>query len=108
MTLAAQIRRHVNDALYALCKGYRNQIPLGDIFAALRKEGLVAVQEDGREWEGMLCGAAGQARIDVAPVKTAVRKQDGLEFEPFDNALLCLSWYKMEESGRYETVAYLS
>ena len=108
MKIETQTRKKINDALYDICKGIRQRIPLGDIFTALRKAGVVPVQEDGREWEGMLCGAKGQARIDVAPVKTAVRKQDGLEFEPFDNALLCLSWYRMEESGRYETVAYLS
>jgi hypothetical protein len=108
MNIPAKILRKINDAIYAICKGYHQQIPLGDIFAALRKEGLVPVQEDGREWSGLLCGTAGQARIDVAPVLTAKKEQDELVFTPADNALLCLSWYKMEESGRYETVAYLS
>jgi hypothetical protein len=108
MNIPAKILRKVNDAISAICRGYRQQIPLGDIFAALRKEGLVPVQEDGREWAGLLCGKTGQARIDVAPVLTAKKEQDGLVFDPADNTLLCLSWYKMDETGRYETVAYLS
>jgi hypothetical protein len=108
MKIETQTRKKINATLYDICKDIRQRIPLGDIFTALRKAGVVAVQEDGREWEGMLCGQKGQARIDVAPVKTAVRKQDGLEFEPYDNTLLSLSWYKYEETGRYETIAYLS
>ena len=107
MRIEAKTRRIVNEYLHGICQGYRPQIPMGDILTALRKAGLVAVQEDGREWAGLLCGREGQAHIDVAPVLTAKRQPDGLEFTPADNAMLCLSWYKME-SGRYETNAYLS
>jgi hypothetical protein len=107
MNIEPKTRKKINADLYDICKDIRQRIPLGDIFAALRKCGVVAVQEDGREWAGMLCGQKGQARIDVAPVKTAKRESDGLAFEPYGNAMLCLSWYKFD-TGRYETVAYLS
>jgi len=107
MTINQKTRQTVNEYLHAICKDYRNQIPLGDIFTALRRAGLVAVQEDGREWAGLLCGREGRAMIEVAPVLTATRKPDGLAFTAADNIALNLSWYKME-SGRYETNAYLA
>lgn len=108
MTITAKIRKQVNDSLHAISLGYKNQIPLGDIFAALRKAGLVAIQEDGRAWTGMLCGREGKALIEVAPVMSAkVTPERDLTFKPADNVSLSLSWYKME-SGRYETNAYLA
>lgn len=108
MTITQKIRNQVNTALHSLCKDYRQQIPLGDIFAALRKAGLVAVQEDGRAWTGMLCGREGRTTIDVAPVLSAqINQEKTLTFQPVDNAALSLSWYK-HETGRYETNAYLA
>ena len=108
MTINQKTRQTVNEYLHAICKDYRDKIPLGDIFAALRKAGLVAIQEDGRAWTGMLCGREGKAMIEVATVMSArTTPEHDLTFQPADNVALNLSWYKME-TGRYETNAYLA
>lgn len=74
---------------------YFSLIPLADLFAVCAEFGLVAVQEDGEPWSGLLCGAEGRAVIE-------------LRRENEQSRWLSLSWYRLEVTGRYEVTAYVS
>ena len=104
MTSITQKERHgVNKILYELGKLYHDGIPLGTIAAALRKYGLVIIQEDNTEWSGFLLGDSAQTDFTIARLSSEFNKQ----YEPIKNTRLAMSWYKMQ-SGRYEIVAYLT
>ena len=91
------VRHSGNRALNLIVTNkYFKEIPLDEIFEALEKIGLIAVQEDGTRWSGFLTGASGQAHIRLA-----------FEGKLVDNSLLALSWYKTDK-GHWEVVAYLS
>ena len=80
---------------------YFRDIPLGDLFSALERRGYYPIQEDGTPWSGLLVGRDGQARLDLA-----VRVDEAV-WAPVKNALLILTWHKMD-SGRYEVGGYIS
>jgi hypothetical protein len=101
-------RQLINNRLFTLCKGYKRQIPLGDIFDACKENGVMPIDDDGRKWAGLLCGREGRTLIDLAAIATAKKDGDDIVYTPADNAVLSLAWYKMEISGNYETVAYIS
>jgi len=96
MKLKASIRQKVNKALYPLTNVYHDDIPLEDIFACLKSEGLIVVDESGQPWEGMLLGADSNTTFDLQ-----------LDNEEVDNAALIMSWHKMP-SGRWEVNCYVS
>jgi len=96
MKLKASIRQKVNKALYPTTTVYHDAIPLDDIFACLKSEGLIVVDEAGQPWEGMLLGSDSNATFDLQ-----------LDGEAIDNAVLILSWYKMP-SSRWEINCYVS
>jgi hypothetical protein len=81
---------------------YHEWIPIGPMVDALKRVGLVVVQEDKTEWSGFCCGREGRASLPLAKADS----KTGEFYEPLMNAL-CLTWYKMQ-SGRYEVVAYIS
>lgn len=84
---------------------YFKNIPLDDLFDILDKYGIVPLQEDNTKWSGMLVGREGKASIMLAPKDTI----DGQKmYTPFNNTMLILTWYKMEPSGKYEVISYLS
>jgi len=64
---------------------YHNALPLADIDAILESEGFQPLEE------AIYCGRDGRMRQQVGP-----------------KTWLAMSWHKMEETGRYEVVAYLS
>ena len=107
MKIDRKTRQLINNRLYDLCKTYRRN-PLDGIFDACKENGVMPIMEDSREWEGFLCGREGRTLIDLAAIATAKKEGDAITFTPADNAVLVLSWYKMEVSGNYETVAYIS
>ncbi len=97
-----EIHKYVKDTYY-------QQIPLDDIFNAMKKFGIVALQEDQTEWDGMLLGGVKkteQIYIDLGWADTK-DENDYDRHEVVPNARLNLSYYKME-SGKYEVLAYVS
>ena len=92
----AKTKKLINSELGTLCKTYYNEIPLDEIFNILKKNNVVAVQEDGTSWSGFLVGDKGSAIFDLT-----------IDGKNVNNAVMPLSWYKIE-SGRYEINAYIS
>ena len=80
---------------------YFEEIPLEPIFDVLGEYGLVAVQEDGTDWDGFLLGRNEKVTFDLVLVEDGERKA-------VENSVLSLSWYKFDETGRYEVVVYLT
>ena len=82
----------------ALRPTYFDGIPLDIIDTTLRANGLVLLDEDGEEWQGLLCGNESRTTIQLG---TAAHK-------PIKK-YLHLSWYRMPApSNRTEVVAYVS
>ncbi len=97
MRLLANVRRSMNDRIYDLtAKKYHDSIPLGTIDDILKEHGFQLIQEDGRPWDGFLCGREANVTFDIGVINGKV-----------ENAMLVLSWYRMP-SGRYEIVSYVS
>lgn len=88
---------------------YFDSIPLTQIFAILRKYGVVAVQEDQTEWSGFLVGGRDkteQVYFDVADL--SMMDEQGRYPNVYSNTRLALSYYKMPNSGKYEIVTYMT
>lgn len=90
MTAKTLTQKAINEATKAT---YFVQIPLCDIFNAVKANGGLVVDEAGNEWSGLLCGRDGQATFPVVGIK-------GLRS-------VYVSWYTMP-SGKYEVIAYAS
>lgn len=88
-------QNRVNDYLHSIGLEYHNAIPLDDIFSVLRANGFEPVQEDGTAWSGLLLGKDGTARIELKNAGGPTR-------------WLVLTWHKMQVSGRFELVGYIS
>jgi hypothetical protein len=87
MRIKQVLKNRVNKALALLTRNtYFDSIPLTRIANILEEYGL-----DGESMNGIYCGREGRATCLVA-----------------DNSMIVLSWYKMEVTGQYEIVAYLS
>jgi hypothetical protein len=95
-------KKRMNKDLAEISRNYHRAIPLDDIFKSLKKEGVVPVQEDMTPWAGLLLGRDGRASIEL------VRSDEFGIYHPVANAMLVLSWYKMEQTGNYEVNAYVS
>ena len=74
-----------NNDLHRLGLTYHHAIPNGAIDAILESHGLRPLEE------GIYCGRDGRVIEEVG-----------------NNVWLTLNWHKMDVSGRYEIVAYLS
>jgi hypothetical protein len=86
--------KRANDALHDLtAKQYFSAIPLDRIYDIIEEAGLTF---DAEEKSCILCGREGKATwelfFDGKPAKR----------------MLVATWYKMEQTGRYEVVAYVS
>jgi hypothetical protein len=78
-------RQHVNSELHRLGTKYHDSLPIQDINDILDAY-------DFRETEpAIYCGRDGHSHEQVG-----------------DKTWLSLSWHKMEQTGRYEVVAYVS
>jgi len=104
LRMPGNIRKKLNDLIFDLTKEYREDIPLQQIDLLLRNKGFLLIQEDGTPWSGFLTGREGRAAIDIGLLSTG---QDGV-FQEVTNSNLVLTWHKMDVSGNYEVVAYLS
>lgn len=96
MRITTKIRNAVNREMCPLGRTYYDAIPLSVAFDILKRHGLVPVQEDGTEWQGLLCGEDSSTTFDLS--------YDG---EPVVNAVLAFQWHKMP-SGKWEINCYLS
>jgi len=85
-----------------------NSIPLQDIINILSTQGLVILQEDNTEWQGMLLGRSESASFEIASVDTAQKQEFGTTYTPISNAQLILQWHKMDNTGNYEINTYVS
>lgn len=95
-TLQTRVK-HVNAYLSGTIGGkYWQSIPLQAIFDKCRNEGLNPVQEDGTDWEGFLLGRDGKTNIELRDLKGG------------PNRYLSLSYHKMDVTGNWEVVAYVS
>ena len=92
----AKAARRANDAIYDLIHNrYFQGIPLDQLFAAVEEAGL---SFDPEEKAVILMGRDGKATWDL---------RDPEFGQPADH-MLVLNWHKMENTGRYEVVAYVS
>lgn len=92
--LRNKINRDLNRLLETI---YFDHVPINDIFAVLERHGVVPIQEDYTRWSGILAGRDGTARIDLA-----------LDGRLVSNAMLNVSYHKMQETGNYEVTSYVS
>ena len=86
---------------------YFIEIPLKGIFDALRKSGLVALQEDQTEWSGFLLGGVKKTEQIHFLLGWADSKDTKGRYQVVPDAALNLSYFKMP-SGKYEVLAYVS
>lgn len=94
-TLAKSARK-ANEAIYDLIHNrYFSSVPLDQLFAAVEDAGLAF---DPEEKAVILTGRDGRATWQLFDPETN---------RPADH-MLVLSWHKMENTGRYEVVAYVS
>jgi len=110
-TVPAKRMKQANTVLHAIGKQYWSEIPLHDIFWALKKNLLIPLQEDGTEWSGLLCGKAecgteeAKKQYCIFPVATVM--PDSLVL--LTNHGLYLSWGTIGRTlSKYEIVCYLS
>jgi len=97
-TLPSAVKRKVQKEIQRILEpNYFKAIPLQGIADAIRPLGVYVISEDGTEWAGFLTGADGRAHFDLA--------YNGLHVK---NAVLYLTWHKMEVSCNYEVVGYIS
>jgi len=92
----ARAAKKANEAIYGLIHNkYFQSVPLDGLFAIVEEAGL---SFDPEEKESILTGRTGKATWDL--------------FDPESgraaNHMLVLTWHKMETTGRYEIVAYVS
>ena len=80
-----QAANRVNGVLYRLGLKYHDYIPVYEIDSALVNNGFEATEP------AIYCGADGQIHEEVG-----------------HGMYLTMTWHKMEETGRYEIVAYLN
>jgi len=76
---------------------YFRSIPLSDIADRIAPLNVHLIDDDGTEWSGFLTGADGRADFELA--------YNGLHVK---NALFHLTWHKMDMSGNYEVIGYIS
>lgn len=81
----ATMRKKANVALAELGREYHDGLPIGKIDQILTEHGFQPTEE------AIYCGADGRSHEQVG-----------------ERSWITISWHKMEVSGRYEIVAYLS
>lgn len=95
------VKHKLNAQVYDLLKPtYFDTIQLGAIMNILEESGYTILQEDMTPWDGIICGREGHEYFTIG-----VKDRD--KWVEIGNAMLSLSWYKME-SGRYEVVGYIT
>ena len=90
-TFRDRVNKQLNEEIP--CHGV--DVPITKICEIVKSHGGMPIQEDGEEWNGFLCGEQGNTIIVVTHPDFRLK------------CYLNVSWYKLE-SGRWETVVYLS
>jgi hypothetical protein len=90
--------RRVNKFLYDIGGSYHVGVPIREIIDNLKRNGFLAVQEDGSEWEGLVLGRDATWHIDLVDMQTGKPSKRRLN----------ISHHKMDVSGKYEVTAYIS
>ncbi len=114
-TLSSSVKSKLNRAIHDLVTNtYFREIPLDEIIDILEREGILLLQEDFTPWAGFLLGHDEQVYFtlgDKNQIKDNYGKdnqgRDLLAYEPYTNAMLAMSYYKMS-SGKFEIVAYIT
>jgi hypothetical protein len=88
----------INKFLSELGRTYHQGVPISAILDNLKQNGFMAVQEDGTEWEGLILGKDARYTFDLVDMTTGVPSK----------RVLVMSHHKMEVTGKYEVVAYIS
>ncbi len=92
----AKAAKKANNTIYDLIHNrYFHGIPLDQLFAAVEEAGL---RFDPEEKAVILTGRDGKASWDLFDAESG---------HPADH-MLVLNWHKMDRTGRYEVVAYVS
>lgn len=90
----AKAAKRANNTIYEVTKGnYFSAIPLDRLYDAVEDAGFTFEAE---EKSCILCGRKGQATWDLVYEGRPAKRR------------LVVSWHKMDETGRYEVVAYVS
>ena len=103
-------RQRHKSALAALGREYLPSVDMAKVSAALAKDDLVMMDDDGSPLEGVvLCGPEGRVTFPLGQEVEDIMAPD-LVFArtaPVPGGCLHLAWYRMA-SGRYEVTAYTS
>jgi hypothetical protein len=103
-------KKKLNTQIYKILKPtYFKSIPLDPIFDMLEKNGVIVIQEDNTPWSGFLVGGVKRTEyVNFALAwKDEMEMMHGLKaYKAIPNAMLSLSYYKME-SGNYEVLGYI-
>ena len=108
----APIKTRVKNELYAIGQKSWQSIPLDQILWALRKNGLMALQEDGTEWSGMLMGLkeCGDPDANTQRVSWPVAMQSANDAGEWimTNTAVQLSWcVRRRDPIAFEIVVYM-
>ena len=107
--LKSAVKKKINKKLQEInSPPYYDEIPLDNIFNILEENGVVPLQEDNTKWAGILVGAEGNTKMNLAS-KDVVSEVVGNEnlYIPYANTMLILTWYKVD-NGKYEICNYVS
>lgn len=88
---------------------YHVGVPLDELFAILKQNGVVPLQEDNTEWEGMVGSDREGKGYVIFPLANdfSAYKQNGVTFyEPIKNSSLILNWQLVHTKN--DINAYLS
>ena len=92
----AKAARKANDAIYDFIHNkYFQSVPLDQLFTIVEEAGL---SFDPEEKESILTGRTGKATLALFDPESGHEAKH----------MLVLNWHKMENTGRYEIVAYVS
>ena len=106
MRISNKNRDILNKSLFSVLeKTYFDYIPMQDIFNAFKNAGFTLLQEDNTEWGGFICGSNGREIINYGYTET--KDKYGF-YKPVQNSMFVISWYKMDNTGRFEVIGYIS
>ncbi len=106
--LPANIKKKMNNELHKKVgkQTYFKDIPLDPIFDIVKSYGAVPLMEDDTEWEGFLLGGIKKTERVVFELGDEKTKDVKGIYEPFSNAMLVMTYYKMP-SGNWEIITYV-
>ncbi len=108
----APVKTRVKNQLHDICKKTWQSIPLDEILWTLKKNGLMALQEDGTEWSGMLMGTkeCGDPEANNQRVSwpVAMQSPEDCDIWIMTNTAVQLSWcVRRYDPMTFEIVVYM-